>query len=265
MRLFVQIPILVVNIWRPLLWILSLFIDTSENVCHTRHEGIKTQGGTNTWVQTPASIVVLRLVTEHTNTVSLRVDSWWSNHDLLDMWCWFAHIQTTGWSSLIHLRKRKCHVSNIFLAGSCQNYNFRCNQWWKLFLTTWCWYWAHTSRAISILLIPNSVWVICREPRHEILIMAIWDAQFVRKDGLCQKKSYLPIWRRRTARYLPPSRAVVHDVTGNQWYDITIIAFWISLICSRMDISSIDIVYWFTDMTMIRTWVSNYIHRWYRM
>ena len=58
----------------------------------------------------------------------------------------------------------------------------------KLFLTTWCWYWAHKSRAISILLTANSVWVICREPRHVILIMAIWDAQFVRKDGLCQKK-----------------------------------------------------------------------------
>ena len=45
---------------------------------------------------------------------------------------------------------------------------------------------AHNSRIISIFLKPKSAWLICREPRHVILIMAIWDAKFVKKEGKCQ-------------------------------------------------------------------------------
>ena len=54
---------------------------------------------------------------------------------------------------------------------------------------------------------------------------------------------YHPLCHRRTTRYLFPFRAVIYDVTGNQWYDL--IAFSSNRICSRMGIS-IYLVDWFT-------------------
>ena len=152
---FVQIPILLVSIWMHLLWILNWFIDPSVSTkchCHLLLLIYTTSVGSVCYTNTMASRHRLAQTLEYKRVHQLSrcsklhsirtrflcvIDSWWSNHDLVYLWCVFAHIQTIEWSSLIHLRKRKCHVFNTFLAGyagSCQNYNFRYNQGW---LVTW--------------------------------------------------------------------------------------------------------------------------------